>query len=122
MKKKTTLFALTGIILSCHLFLAGCQKTENTAINHQDVQSSNISKVDENTIVVSEIKSNGYMRLYGEESYFFEGPIPYAAHFLKDTLPDSDYKLNKEDIQYQLEKGYIIKVNEQYFYYPKDKY
>lgn len=121
MKKKTTLFALTGIILSCHLFLAGCQKTENTAINHQDVQSSNISKVDENTIVVSEIKSNGYMRLYGEESYFFEGPIPYAAHFLKDTLPDSDYKLNKEDIQYQLEKGYIIKVNEQYFYYPKDK-
>ncbi len=29
--------------------------------------------------------------------------------------------MNKEDIQYQLEKGYIIKVNEQYFYYPKDK-
>ncbi len=71
MKKKTTLFALTGIILSCHLF-GGLPKTENTAINHQDVQSSNISKVDENTIVVSEIKSNGYMRLYGEESYFLK--------------------------------------------------
>ncbi|WP_156008160.1 pneumococcal-type histidine triad protein [Streptococcus ruminantium] len=118
MQKKTTLFALTGIILSCHLCLAACQKEQKPASPQQEMQSS---VVDEKMVVVSEIKATGYMRLHGEESYFVEGAIPYTAYFLKDTLAPSSYKFDKKDVQYQLENGYIVKIKDNYFYYPNKK-
>lgn len=118
MKKKTALFALTGIILSCHLCLTACQKEQKPVSPKQEMQNS---VVDEKMVVVSEIKSTGYMRFHSEGAYFVEGAIPYTAYFLKDTLAPSDYKFDKKDVQYQLENGYVVKIKDSYFYYPNKK-
>lgn len=121
MKKKMTMLALAGVVLSCHLCLAACQKKGQEATPQQEMQESALRIPDEELVVVSEIGAKGYMRLHGDESYYVEGPVPYAARFLKDTLVGSDYQFKKEDIQYQLEKGYIVKVQNNYFYYPNSK-
>lgn len=121
MKKSTKWMGFAGIVLACHLCLAACQQTNGGKTKEQSQIESSVTIPDEELIVVSEIRENSYMRLQGEESYLVDGPVPYGAKFLESTLVTDDYQLKKSDIQYELEQGYIVEINEQYFYYPKSK-
>ncbi|MCP1639541.1 Leucine-rich repeat (LRR) protein [Streptococcus gallinaceus] len=125
MKKNNRIMYLVGITLSCQLVLTACHIEQKQTTNQSYKVEKQVSKTDkvseEELVVVTAIKKEGYLRLQGGDSYFVQGQVPYRAMFLKETLPDKSYTFKKEDIFYKVEQGYIISVNGHYHYYPKEK-
>lgn len=73
-------------------------------------------------LIVSGIAEDGYAWLHGDHSHFVNGKVPYDAKFVDELVyKDPNYVLRKEDIQYEVAEGYIIKIGKKFYYYPKPK-
>ena len=110
------LSAFAGYEYGKHQAYETAPLVQNTAqakkINYSDKVSS---------VVVSEITEDGYVTLHGDHSHYEKGLVPYNAKILDSLVyKNKDYKLKNEDIQYELAEGYVIKVNDKYYYYPKE--
>ena len=110
------LSAFAGYEYGKHQVYETAPLVQNTAqakkINYSDKVSS---------VVVSEITEDGYVTLHGDHSHYEKGLVPYNAKILDSLVyKNKDYKLKNEDIQYELAEGYVIKVNDKYYYYPKE--
>ncbi|NKZ19359.1 pneumococcal-type histidine triad protein [Streptococcus ovuberis] len=127
MKKKKWL-PLTGLVLVCHLALTACQTktaTETTTTSTSQTTSSSSKKTPSSDkkqeSLITEIKADGYTILVDGQSKFVKGKVPKDAKFSEETLAPKDYKLDKKDVQYEVEQGYIIKLKDRFYYYPKEK-
>ncbi|MGT2665798.1 pneumococcal-type histidine triad protein [Streptococcus rifensis] len=128
MKSSKKALILAGIALSCHLCLAGCQNNQekqetassSTAQTDKALVVSNTEEKAENLVVVASLTENGYERLIGKDLYPEIGPVPFTAKFLKETVAPKSYDFDKKDVLYQLEKGYIVKVSDEVYYYPEE--
>ena len=98
------------------------QAYETTPLVQNTVQAKKINYSDKvSSVVVSEITEDGYVTLHGDHSHYEKGLVPYNAKILDSLVyKNKDYKLKNEDIQYELAEGYVIKVNDKYYYYPKE--
>ncbi|MBF0714637.1 pneumococcal-type histidine triad protein, partial [Gemella sp. GH3] len=129
-KNKKIIIGTTGVITTC-LLTFGIYKFNNNDNNNQEKQ--NITTINSNldnkkinykdkisTVVVSEITEDGYVAIHDDHTHFEKGIVPYNAKIL-DTLvmKDVNYVLKEDDIQYELAQGYVIKVNNKFYYYPK---
>ena len=115
-----SILALAGIGYASYEFGKNTDSTSSSLV--QSKQSKHIAYADKvSDIVVTEITEDGYVTLHGDHSHYEKGLVPYNAKFLdKLVYNDKNYKLKDEDIQYEVAQGYIIKVNEKYYYYPKE--
>lgn len=72
-------------------------------------------------LIITEITEKGYGWLHGDHSHFAYGKVPAEARFLPHLVyDDPNYQLRTQDIQYAVADGYIIKVSDRYYYYPKN--
>lgn len=129
---KKIIIGTTGIITVC-LLTFGIYKVSSNG--HNIPEKQNVENIDNNNlstkkihykdktsnIVVAEITDDGYVTIHDDHTHFEKGIVPYNAKIL-DTLvmKDPNYILNQADIQYELEQGYVIKVNNKFYYFPKD--
>ncbi len=92
-------------------------ETTHTTNNEKKINYEN----KQSTIVVSEITANGYVTIHGDHTHFEKGLVPYNAKILDSLVyKNSNYKLKNEDIEYELAQGYIIKIDNKFYYYPKE--
>lgn len=108
------------------MVLTACQKEAKTPVkmeqsSQQEKKVGSSVKENDEIIVVSEILEDGYRQLAGDESFYVKGTIPKHAKFLDSCLPDKTYKFDKRHIKYQLEKGYVILVDNKYCYFTSEK-
>ena len=98
------------------------QAYETTPLVQNTAQAKKINYADKvSSVVVSEITDDGYVTLHGDHSHYEKGLVPYNAKILDSLVyKNKDYKLKDEDIQYELAEGYVIKINDKYYYYPKE--
>ncbi len=120
MKKRHIVPALAGLALSCHLILTGCQSQSNQSNSKEKLNISHESAKD-SIVVVSEIFEDGYMQQLGEDTFYVKGQIPYTAKFLDSLLPPNGYVFDKNQVMYQVDKGYIIRIGKTFYYYTSEK-
>ncbi|AND79767.1 pneumococcal-type histidine triad protein [Streptococcus pantholopis] len=123
MERSKKRLALVSLILTAHLVLGACQASQESKEEplSQDKTAKQELKQSEEITVVAEILEDGYVMVHGNHYHVEKKAIPYNAKFLSDTLAPSDYQLKKKNIITKLEKGYIVKIDEDFCYYPTDK-
>ncbi|MGT2771809.1 pneumococcal-type histidine triad protein [Streptococcus marimammalium] len=129
MKKNLTIIKIIGLILAGYFMLVACQASisdnQKDDVATTQVTADHDDKDDhanhDDLIIVSEIMSDGYAYVHGDHDHFQEGKVPNNAKFLDTTLPEGSYKLNDSDVLYEVAEGHIIKVNEKFYYYPKNR-
>lgn len=110
--------ALAGLTLVSHLALVACQQEQMTSHHKPNIQHT---QKDETIYVIAEITKDGFVAIYGNHEHFEKGTIPYHAKFLAETLVPKDYVFKKDDLQYKVANGSIVKVNDKLYFYPKSK-
>ena len=71
-------------------------------------------------VIVTYIAADGYSWLHVDHTHFKKGKIPSDAKFMQKTvMKDPNYKFNESDVKYEVDQGYIIEVNQEFYYYPK---
>lgn len=71
--------------------------------------------------IVVKITDEGYVTSHGDHFHYFTGKVPHDAIFSEELLMnDPNYTLKDEDIQYEVDGGYIIKVEGKYYLYLND--
>lgn len=127
-KKKLTILSASAISIAL-LGIGTYQIATKDGKNISNINVNKNNKIEErinysdkkNNVVIAEITEDGYVSVHGDHTHLEKGIIPYNAKFLDSTLlKDKNYKLNKDDILYEVAQGYIIKVNGKFFYYPKE--
>ncbi|AXQ78184.1 pneumococcal-type histidine triad protein [Streptococcus chenjunshii] len=123
MERSKKRLALVSLFLTAHLILGACQTNHESKQEplSQDKAAKQKLKQAEEITVVAEIQEDGYVMVHGNHYHVEKKAIPYNAKFLSKTLAPSDYQLEKKDIVTKLEKGYIVKIDEDFYYYPTDK-
>ncbi|MCU9533920.1 pneumococcal-type histidine triad protein [Streptococcus sp. CSL10205-OR2] len=133
MLKNLKIIKMMGVVLAGYFLLTACQAsttdnqkdddmvTTQVTTDHDDKDDHADHDDHDDLIIVSEIMSDGYAYVHGDHDHFEEGKVPSNAKFLDTTLPEDSYKLNDSDVLYEVAEGYIIKVNEKFYYYPKDR-
>ena len=133
MNNKKLIISTAGVVSASLLAFGSYELGKHNALNNV-VNTPNVAEVKnkseekkvkysdrEETTVVSEIIEGGYISIHGDHSHVEKGLIPYNAKFLDSALlKDNTYVLNKDNIQYEVAQGYIIKVKDKYYYYPKE--
>lgn len=118
---KKHVIALAGALVATtavsSLVLLNMNKEEaNVKVLNKEEARNNSKEV-----IISDITAEGYVIFQGDSTFFKKGIIPYNAQILdKIVYKNKDYKLNQDDIQYELAQGYVIKINDNYYYYPKE--
>lgn len=68
--------------------------------------------------IVIKITDDGYVTSHGDHYHYYNGNIPYNSLISEELLlTDTTYDFKAEDVIYDVENGYIIKNNDQYFLY-----
>lgn len=130
MKKNLTIVKILSLVLVGYFMLVACQSATIDSQKDDDMATTQVT-VDHNDkddhsdhddlIIVSEIMSDGYAYVHGNHDHFEDGKVPNNAKFLDTTLPQDSYKLKDSDVLYEVAEGYIIKLNEKFHYYPKNR-
>ncbi|MDO5696270.1 MAG: pneumococcal-type histidine triad protein [Eubacteriales bacterium] len=95
-------------------------KVEAATPKKAEASDKKVEKKKKKEVIVTYITSDGYSWLHGDHSHFKKGRVPYDAKFVDEIVYNNpNYVLRDEDIQYEVAEGYIIKVDGEYYYYPK---
>lgn len=71
--------------------------------------------------VVAQITDEGYATAHGDHFHSYNGKVPYDSLFSEElVMDDPNYTLKDEDIQYEVDGGYIIHVDDEYYVYLTD--
>ncbi|MGT2743421.1 pneumococcal-type histidine triad protein [Streptococcus plurextorum] len=72
--------------------------------------------------IVVKITDQGYVTSHGDHFHYYNGKVPYDAIISEElVMTDPNYVLQESHIVNEVKNGYIIKVNDRYFVYLKDK-
>lgn len=71
--------------------------------------------------IVAQITDEGYATAHGDHFHSYNGKVPYDSVFSEElVMDDPNYTLKDEDIQYEVNGGYIIHVGDEYYVYLTD--
>ncbi|HEM3634415.1 TPA: pneumococcal-type histidine triad protein [Streptococcus suis] len=71
--------------------------------------------------IVVKITDSGYVTSHGDHFHYYNGKVPFDALFSEELIMrDPNYSLQEEHIINEVQDGYVIKVNGQYYVYLKN--
>lgn len=72
--------------------------------------------------IVVKITDQGYVTSHGDHFHYYNGKVPFDAIFSEELImTDPAYVLQDSHIVNEVQDGYVIKVDGQYYLYLKDK-
>lgn len=99
------------------------QVTENRQIADKSKQDEIISSAQEELDteeIVVKIMADGYITVNGGHYHFHRGKIPADALFSESLLAPDDYVFKSEDAVAEINGGYIVKIDNEYYVYLKN--
>ncbi|CQR24121.1 streptococcal histidine triad family protein [Streptococcus varani] len=103
-------------------YVAAGKDDSSKLAKHQEKTPDQISAeegIDAEQIVVK-ITDKGYVTSHGDHYHFFNGKVPYDAILSEELIiTDPNYVFNEADVINEVEDGYIIKVDGNYYLYLK---
>lgn len=70
--------------------------------------------------IVVGITEDGYTTSHGDHFHENSGEVPFDAILSESLLTPEDYQFNEDDVVSEVEDGYIIKSNGEYYLYVED--
>lgn len=70
--------------------------------------------------IVVGITEDGYTTSHGDHFHENSGEVPFDAILSESLLAPEDYQFNEDDVVSEVEDGYIIKSNGEYYLYVED--
>ncbi|WP_369351071.1 pneumococcal-type histidine triad protein [Streptococcus hillyeri] len=140
MKKKTIYFSsAAALLLASHIaiYYVGTHQAQQTNRENEVAyidQRQSTSPVSKNKTmeqinaeegisaeqIVIKITDQGYVTSHGDHFHFYNGKVPYDAIISEELLmTDPNYHFNEADVVNEIQDGYIIKVNGNYYVYLK---
>ncbi|MGT2935490.1 pneumococcal-type histidine triad protein [Streptococcus castoreus] len=89
--------------------------------NHKTPEQINKEeKIAAEQIVVS-VSDDGFVTLHGDHYHFYNGEVPFDSLFSSELLTPKGYQFNASHVVTEINNGYIVKVNDNYYVYLKDQ-
>lgn len=96
------------------------QKPSSPASTSKTMEQINAEEGISADQIVIKITDQGYVTSHGDHFHFYNGKVPYDAIISEDLLvTDPNYHFNESDVVNEIQDGYIIKVNDNYYVYLK---
>lgn len=70
--------------------------------------------------IVVGITEDGYTTSHGDHFHENSGEVPFDAILSESLLAPEDYQFNEDDVVSEVEDGYIVKSNDEYYLYVED--
>ncbi|WP_407645204.1 pneumococcal-type histidine triad protein [Globicatella sulfidifaciens] len=69
--------------------------------------------------IIIQISEEGFVSSHGNHYHYYNVAVPYDAVFGEKTLVPAEYQLNDADIVYEIEHGFVVKVDDKFKLYFK---
>lgn len=127
MKKITSLFAILILLMVPNQIQAKInyiESKENETTNATQVitDSDEVDTINQaeglsSEQIIIQITDEGFVSSHGDHYHYYNGEVPYDGIFSEKLLVASDYQLNEKEIVREIERGFVVKVNDQYQLY-----
>lgn len=90
------------------------------SLEENDIEAINRSEGLSVEQIIMQITAEGFVTSHGDHYHYYNGNVPYDGIFSDQLLAPKEYQLSEETIVSEINKGYVVLIENKYYLYFED--